>query len=158
MLARAIVARSSDITVRIVEGFTRTSRADARARVTWVSAPDGLATELRQASVAVLAGGVTLYEAAALGTPTVAIAVAPAQQLTIRGFARRGAVVDAGIVTDLSAFTHAADAVADLLSHPGRAARLGGAAAHLVDGRGVFRVADAIRQIARHPEDHFNAA
>ncbi|MGE3957548.1 MAG: hypothetical protein AB7H96_12580 [Vicinamibacterales bacterium] len=157
-LARAILARRPQTPVRIVRGFAKPAATVDLPGVRWVSAPGGLADELRRPAVAVVAGGVTLYEAAALGTPTVAIAVAPAQQLTIRGFARRGAVVDAGIVTDPAAFAHAADAVADLMTHPGRAARLGGTAAHLVDGRGVFRVADAITQLARRAEDHFHAA
>lgn len=157
-LAHAVLVRRPDATIRIVQGFSRTAVRANHPNVTWVSAPDGLADELHRAAVAVVAGGVTLYEAAALATPAVAIAVVPAQQLTIRGFARRGAAIDAGIATDPSAFAHAADAVADLLSHPGHATRLGGTASHLIDGRGVFRVADAVRQLAHRAEDHFHAA
>lgn len=157
-LARAILLRRPDTHVHLVQGFAKEARQPAHPQMTWVSAPDGLAEPLRQAAVAVLAGGVTLYEAAALATPVVAVAVAEAQQLTIRAFARRGAVVDAGRAGELAAFAHAADAVAELLSHPGRAARMGATAAHLIDGRGVFRVADAIRQLAEREEDHSHAA
>ena len=46
--------------------------------------------------VAVVAGGVTLYEACALGTPAVGLAVVPEQRRAIPAFARRGAVIDAG--------------------------------------------------------------
>lgn len=157
-LADAILSRRPDVRIRITQGFARAAGDTRHPQVTWVSAPDGLAGELAGAAVAVVGGGVTLYEAAALSTPTVAMAVTEAQQLTIRGFARRGAAVDAGIVSEPAAFAHAADAVSELISHPGRAARLGGTAAHLVDGRGVFRVADAIRQLARRSEEHFDAA
>src|SRR6185295_6033720 len=59
-------------------------------------APNGLALELATATVAVVAGGITLYEAAALGTPVVAVAVTPEQRHTIRAFAHEGAVLDAG--------------------------------------------------------------
>lgn len=158
MLARAIRSRRPDATIRIAQGFSREARTSADPRITWVSAPDGLAGELAAAAVAVVGGGVTLYEAAVLATPAVGVAVVSAQQPTIRGFARRGAAVDAGIFSDPAAFAHAADAVADLLEHPVRAARLGATAAHLVDGRGVFRVADAIRQLARRAEDESHAA
>lgn len=157
-LAEAILERQPSLTIRIVEGFSRAAEASVDPRITWVSAPNGLATELREAAVAVVAGGLTLYEAAALGAPAVALAVVSAQQPTIRGFARRDAAVDAGLATDPAATTHAADAVADLISHPTRAARLAGTAARLVDGRGVFRAADAIQQLARRFEDQFNAA
>ena len=157
-LARAILSRRPDARVRLVQGFARESTPMTHPQVTWVAVPDGLADELNRAAVAVLAGGVTLYEAAALATPSVALAVADAQQLTIRGFARRGAAIDAGRAGDVAAFTHAADAVDELLSHPGRAVRMGATAAHLVDGRGVFRVADAIRQLANREEDHSHAA
>lgn len=157
-LAEAILERQPTLTIRLVEGFSQTAQAGHDPRITWVSAPNGLAAELRQAAVAVVAGGLTLYEAAALGAPAVALAVVSAQQPTIRGFARRGAAIDAGLATDPTATAHAADAVADLISHPTRAARLAGTAARLVDGRGVFRAADAIQQLARRFEDQFNAA
>jgi UDP-2,4-diacetamido-2,4,6-trideoxy-beta-L-altropyranose hydrolase len=157
-LGAAILERHPDVTVRIVEGFARKSSKARDTRIVWTSAPDGLTDHLRQAAVAVVAGGVTLYEGAALGTPMVGLAVVAAQQMTIRGFARRGAAIDAGFVGDPAAIVRVADAVANLLSHHSRAARLGGAAARLVDGRGVFRAADAIKQLAARSEDHVDAA
>ncbi len=157
-LAEAILERQPSLAIRIIEGFSRTAQAGLDPRITWVSAPNGLAIELRSAAVAVVAGGLTLYEAAALGTPAVALAVVRAQQPTVRGFARRGAAIDAGLAADPNAPMHAADAVVDLFSHPTRAARLARTAARLVDGRGVFRAADAIQQLARRSEDQFHAA
>ncbi|MFN7914061.1 MAG: hypothetical protein U0Q55_01885 [Vicinamibacterales bacterium] len=157
-LARAVLLRCPDARIRLVQGFAREAGPAGDARITWIQAPDGLADELNRTAVAVLAGGLTLYEAAALATPAVALAVVDAQQPTIRGFARRGAAIDAGHAADVAAFAHAADAAAELLSHPGRAARMGATAAHLIDGRGVFRVADAIRQLATRDEDHSHAA
>ena len=62
----------------------------------WIAAPTVSADALATASVAVVAGGVTLYEACALGTPAVALAVVPAQRLTTaRGLPRAGAAIDA---------------------------------------------------------------
>lgn len=157
-LAAAILERRPEVSIRIVEGFSGRSTHPTHPGVQWVSSPDGLADELRHAAVAVVAGGLTLYEAAALGTPTVAMAVVTAQQPTIRGFARRAAIVDAGIVTHPTAPANAADAVANLLTHPAQAARLGKTAARLVDGLGAFRAADAILQLADLGEDSFHAA
>lgn len=157
-LAAAVLEHHPSTRVRVVAGFSHPSSSSPDPRIEWVSAPDGLAALLQEAAVAVVAGGLTLYEAAALGTPVVALSVVAAQQPTVRGFARRGAAVDAGLVTDALASRHAAAAVADLLTHPTKATRLGGTAAHLVDGRGVFRAADAVRQLAGRSEDHSNAA
>jgi UDP-N-acetylglucosamine:LPS N-acetylglucosamine transferase len=148
----------------VVSGFSRTEQAkrtrctEDTDRVRWIPAPEGLASELRRAEVAVVAGGVTLYEAAALGTPSVALAVADAQQITIRGFALRGAAVDGGLAGDSRSIERAACTVASLLGDPARAARLGDAGARLVDGRGAFRVADAIRQLARRHAERIDAA
>ena len=46
--------------------------------------------------VAIVGGGVSLYEAVAAGLPTVAVPVVPAQAPTIRAFAARRLTLDAG--------------------------------------------------------------
>lgn len=148
-LAAALVAALPHMAVRIIEGFTRPGRQrGASPDVTWVAAPNGLASELSRASIVVVAGGMTLYEAAALGRPAVALAVVPAQRATIAGFARRGAAIDAGLMDDEGAVPRVTEAVAALASDVMGADRLGATAARLVDGRGVFRVADALRELA----------
>lgn len=156
-LAGAICERIPNAQVRIVGGFARVAQP-ASGPVRWVSAPDGLVRELRRAAVAVVAGGLTLYEAAALGVPTVGLAVVPAQQRAIAAFAWRGAALNAGLASRRGATARAADAVFSLLSHRQRASRMASAAARLVDGRGVFRVADAIRDLAARHEDRRHAA
>ncbi|WP_291990147.1 hypothetical protein [Luteitalea sp.] len=70
--------------------------ADRVAPPTMVAAPDGLAPWLARVDVAIVGGGVSLYEAVAAGVPTVAVPVVPAQRPTIRGFAARRLTVDAG--------------------------------------------------------------
>ena len=65
-------------------------------RVRHVTAPTGLAPWLARVDVAIVGGGVSLYEAVAAGVPTVAIPVVAAQRPTIRGFAARRLAVDAG--------------------------------------------------------------
>jgi spore coat polysaccharide biosynthesis predicted glycosyltransferase SpsG len=111
-------------------------------------APAGLADALATAAVAVVAGGLTLYEACALGTPVVALAVVPAQQFAIRAAAAAGAVIDASAPTPAQAITRAADGVVRLLTHPGEAARQGARASRLVDGAGAARVARHLEALA----------
>jgi hypothetical protein len=157
-LADAICERMPGVRVRIVGGFVGRPRGDRGTAVRWISTPHGLNDELRRAAAAVVAGGLTLYEAAALGAPIVGLAVVPAQQPAIAAFARRGAAAQAGLASEAGALSRAADAVRTLMTHRQRAARLAAAAARLVDGRGVFRAADAIRELADRPKDHVHAA
>jgi hypothetical protein len=62
-LARAIVAQRPDVEVRIAGGFGAIETRPAERGITLVSQRASLAQEYRNASVAVLAGGVSLYEA-----------------------------------------------------------------------------------------------
>jgi len=72
-------------------------------------------------TVAVVGGGVSLYEAAALGVPAVGVPVVPAQTPTVRAFARRGAAV----AVPFKASGHrAASEVVALLDDPHRRAAM----------------------------------
>jgi hypothetical protein len=128
------------------------SAADAAVR--WLATPDAFRPELARADVAVLAGGVSLYEAAALGVAAVALAVVPAQGPTVRGFAARRAVLNAGAVADgrsAGAATAIAAAVTRrvtrLLDDERLRRRIARRARGLVDGRGAWRVASALRDL-----------
>ncbi|MCC7416257.1 MAG: hypothetical protein IT176_03880 [Acidobacteria bacterium] len=143
----AIAAVAPHADVRVAGGFTRLARPRLAAG-TWVEAPGGLAAELARASVAVVAGGMTLYEACALGVPAVALSLNDAQHVTVRELASRGAAVDAGAPGYLAARTaEVAAAVAALLEDESERAALGEAGRRLVDGRGVFRVAARLRHL-----------
>ena len=61
-----------------------------------------MSADLAACDVAVVAGGVTLYEACAVGVPVVALAVVAAQRPAIADFAVRGAAIDAGALMDPS--------------------------------------------------------
>ena len=94
-LARALLAAVPGVRVRVAGGFGAVpmTRVD---RVTFVRTASGLGAELARADAALVAGGVTLYEACAAGTPVVAAAVVPAQRPAIEALARLGAVIDGG--------------------------------------------------------------
>ena len=144
-LCRAIAARVSDVRIRVASGFATGRQARPLDRGEWITAPDGLAGELATASVAVVAGGVTLYEACALGTPTVAVALTSPQHTTIRAFAARGAIIDGNrIAAGAQTVNGVAAEVDRLLRTPLACDRLTIAGRHLVDGRGAYRVADRI--------------
>lgn len=153
-LARAIAARivagHPGVRVRIAGGFSARGRS-AGPRVTWLPSLRSLEGELAACDVAVVAGGVSAYEACALGTAAVAVSVVPAQRETVAGLARTGAVVDAGHAGSRPVPRIAAE-VADLalalLADARARTALARAACRLVDGRGAARVAEAIRMLA----------
>ena len=142
-VARSIVAKDSRARVRIAGGFVSNDRpSPAREnRVTWVPARRGLARELTRATVAVVGGGMSLYEAAAMGVPSVGLPVVAAQSPTVRAFARRGAAV----AVPFRAPDHrtAAETVA-LLDDPHRRMVLARRSMQLVDGHGAARAAAAV--------------
>ena len=97
--------------------------------------------------VAVVGGGVSLYEACARGVAAVAVPVVVPQRPTVRGFvAQQAAPRRVGRASDADGVarewcTCCAGRSSAACSRPrGR---------RLVDGRGAIRVADAIRQLAR---------
>ena len=153
-LCREISRLVPDADIRVARGFVSDRREVALPAGRWVSAPRGLAAELSQATVAVVGGGITLYEACALGVPAVGFAVTRDQQRTVRALARRGAALDAkpgGTGTNLSRTcpqpvpnlspVRAAAQIAALLKDEGLRRRQAAAARALVDGRGAIRVA-----------------
>jgi spore coat polysaccharide biosynthesis predicted glycosyltransferase SpsG len=123
--------------------------ADRVAPPTMVAAPDGLAPWLARVDVAIVGGGVSLYEAVAAGVPTVAVAVVPAQRPTIRGFAARRLTVDAG--GPLASLRALARRIGDRFERIAadaagrRYVRQAGPRA--VDGRGARRVAREIAAV-----------
>lgn len=117
--------------------------------------PAGFRAALARATIAVVAGGTTLYEACALGTPVVAVAVVSGQVPTVRRFVRAGlaaavtrrpaaAAVGAdewGRAAAGAALDLLADAVGrDAMARRGRRA---------IDGAGAARVAAAIAELLR---------
>lgn len=161
-IGREVATAFPDVQVIVAAGFATGARA-ARGRkeagaclmrnLRPLRAPEELRLELARATVAIVAGGLTLYEAAALGVPAVAVAVVPAQRPTIAGFVRVGAATAAG-----NACADAAGVIARVMR---RVARLLGeararevmtlAARAVVDGQGSQRVALALQRLMSTP-------
>ena len=145
-LADAIARRAPNAVVEVAPGFVAGRLPALGPRGRWIPA-GRLHASLATAGVAVVAGGLTLYEACALAAPSVAVAVTPAQRLTTRAFGDAGAIVDASAPSRARTISRAAAAVARLIAAPAEAAALGHAGGAIVDGRGAIRVADRLRQL-----------
>jgi len=148
-IADAIVSRAPDLHVDLAAGFARVTRADLPPRTRWIQAPSGLVDPLASARVAVVAGGITLYEACALGTAAVAVPVVPAQRPAISAAAAVGAVTAVAGETPAISAAAVAAAVCALVENPGRAAVQAAVAASLVDGNGAARAAARLRALMR---------
>jgi spore coat polysaccharide biosynthesis predicted glycosyltransferase SpsG len=145
-LVEAIRRQCPAASIRVAAGFSSGPRPALRG-ARWLSAKTGLTQALVECDVAVVAGGVTLYEACALGTAVVALAVVPDQRRAIGAFASHGAVIDAGSVD--GGLDSAASGVARLIANQRLREGLATRARRLVDGRGADRVAGRIRDLLR---------
>jgi UDP-2,4-diacetamido-2,4,6-trideoxy-beta-L-altropyranose hydrolase len=153
-LAGALRARRPGLRVAIAAGFVATDSRSAGGSIEWI-APSKLGAALAGCGVAVVGGGVTLYESLALGVPTVAAAVVPSQRPTVSAFAARGAVLDGGLLSCgprlQRRIESAARRVLSLLDDDIARRRLTRAGSRLVDGRGADRVARGIeRMLSSH--------
>jgi UDP-2,4-diacetamido-2,4,6-trideoxy-beta-L-altropyranose hydrolase len=144
-LAQAVVAVRRGARVAIAGGFV--NGLGGRARGVQEVDPARFGSALASARVAVVGGGVTLYECLALGVPCVALSVVPSQRPTVAAFAARRAVLDGGSPRRGS-MTRVAGTVIRLLDDAScrRELRLNGQ--RLVDGRGAARVAAAVGRLA----------
>ncbi len=146
-LARAVAHRLPHASVEVAAGFTAGPRSAALPpRCHWAP-PASLARLLATAAVAVVGGGVTMYEACALAAPAVAWPVVAAQRPAVRAAAAAGAVHDASGRWRQASPAQVAEAVARLLADPPAAASLGRQAGRLVDGGGAWRVAIRLRAL-----------
>ena len=140
-VAAVISGAHPQVTVRLVVGpWGSRSVPDG---VIAVERPDGLATELATADVVVTAGGVAMLEAACLGRPIVALALAPNQRGNVDGIVQGGAA----LCGDPERPSTVSDAIGRLVADGALRHALTEAGPRIVDGRGPDRVADAIAEL-----------
>jgi spore coat polysaccharide biosynthesis predicted glycosyltransferase SpsG len=146
-VARAIARRRPDVTVRVAWGFGEPPRLASHERLSAIE-PSRFHRALATAAVAVLAGGVTLYEACALGVPAVGVSIVRAQRKSVSGLGACGAVIDAGHAGHAARTAdRIAGLVGSLIDDPARRRKLSRTARGLVDGRGADRVARSLRSL-----------
>ncbi len=144
-IANAIAAVDPQVDIRIAAGFVPAVKGRSTGRIQWVASPRGLTKELARATVAVVGGGVSLYEAAAMGVPSVSVPVVRSQVPTVLAFARRQAAI---AVPYTAGPQVAGDKVVGLLANATRRRRLARRSREVVDGRGASRAAAAVLKIA----------
>lgn len=149
-IAVDIARRAPHVEVRVTGGFNSSAPpASVKRRrlrnLVWLGPTTNLAGELGRASVAVVGGGVTLYEACALATPAVGVPVVKSQRPTVTGFVARGAALGTPRVPPHP--ERVADDVLRLLGDASLRNRIGRTASRLIDGRGALRAARAISRL-----------
>jgi spore coat polysaccharide biosynthesis predicted glycosyltransferase SpsG len=160
-IGRELALAFADVQVIVAAGFSHAPRGPQGPRLPNLRplrAPEWLRLELARATVAIVAGGVTLYEAAALGVPAVAVAIVRAQRPTIAGFVRIGAASAAGDASDPDADVAGVIArvmrrVSRLLDDARLRERMTLAGCAVVDGQGSQRVALALRSLIAAPSE-----
>lgn len=152
-IAGEIGRRAPDVEVRVVGGFI--SGAPPRQvwrrcppNVVWKGPSTHLPGELANADVAVVGGGMSLYEACALGAAAVGVPVVAAQRPTVAGFVRRGAALGRTRTT-VNPRT-VADDVLLLLRRRVMRRQVARRGRRLVDGQGARRAARAIGRLVDH--------
>lgn len=146
-IADAIARVQPDAVIRVVGGFFSDLDGPTRDRITWVEAPRGLGDELSRTDVAVLGGGVSLYEACALGVPSVGVPVVRAQEPTVAAFERLGAALAAKRVSASPGAI--ARKTSRLLKDDVLRRRVTTKARRTVDADGASRVARAVAEAVR---------
>jgi hypothetical protein len=144
-IADAIVAADPTTEVRIAGGFVVAPRSTS-TKVVWIGASRGLSAELSQASAAVVGGGVSLYEACALGVPAVGLPVVSGQVPTVRAFGRQGAVISAPFGASPE---QVASRTVSLLNDRPLQRSLSRRSRALVDGRGASRAAATVIALSK---------
>ncbi|MBI3021851.1 MAG: GNAT family N-acetyltransferase [Candidatus Omnitrophica bacterium] len=112
--------------------------------ITIQHAVPNIGTIMAQCDLAVVSGGLTLFEAMRLGVPSVVVAQYAHQATTAAVYASRESVVSVGL-PDHTFETKVRRAAEQLIQAPEIRYRLGRNAQRLVDGRGLKRVAELMR-------------
>lgn len=114
------------------------------ADVIWVMDQAGIRAATSRAAVAVSTSGVSLYELLAAGVPTIAVSVNPYQRQTSAAFQAEGAIQALGPIESLIP-SEIVDSVRSLAHDEPRLRSLAANGRRLVDGRGLFRVSEIVR-------------
>jgi spore coat polysaccharide biosynthesis predicted glycosyltransferase SpsG len=143
-IASAIAEALPDICVTLVRGPD--SDTETPDGVETLEAPHSLLEPLLDADLVVSAAGQSMLEAAAAGTPCVALPLADNQRRQAERLSEAGAVR----LVDPPEPDAAADASRELCRDPEARRRLSRAGQRVVDGYGALRVAFAISELAAH--------
>ncbi len=103
-----------------------------------------MAELMAKADMAFVAGGITLYEAASMGLPVIVIAQDKYQELAAMEFQKRGFGKYLGFFSDVTK-DMISEGFKELINDYDRRKRMSDIGRGLVDGKGVYRVAEIIK-------------
>jgi spore coat polysaccharide biosynthesis predicted glycosyltransferase SpsG len=144
-LLPALEKLSKVLKVAILAGLTSENRSwlaehcPAGVECKFLAPRDDPARLLFDADMAIVAGGVTLYEAACLGTPTLVVSHHSLQQITAARFETLGVAQNLGLSSDVTV-PQLVEAAMSLAGDAHRRAEMGRHGRELVDGCGAERV------------------
>ncbi|MBF0135495.1 MAG: hypothetical protein HQL65_04590 [Magnetococcales bacterium] len=141
------------VRIAVAAGFapeladTITTRAAAsRHQVDILAAPKGLGTHMLWCDLALTATGLTKYELALTGTPSIQISIDPTHHAVNGSFAAQGTALNLGIQESLSPAT-LADAICRTLDDVTQRQTMSRKGQTLVDGRGADRILDEMEAL-----------
>jgi spore coat polysaccharide biosynthesis predicted glycosyltransferase SpsG len=144
-LLPALERLSQVIQVTILTGFVRENgdwlaeHCPGGVHCRRLAAHEDPARMLFDADIALVAGGVTLYEAACLGTPALVVSHHELQQITVARFDALGIAQNLGLAGSVTA-SQLEEAVLSLAGDANRRAEMGRRGRELVDGCGAERI------------------
>lgn len=150
---RLLVAAGGDpsaATARLLTGVAEAVAARHGMEVVHLAGVTGVGAVLASVDVALSAAGITTWELAAFGIPSVLVAVSANQQPIARRAAAVGLALDGGDRVDgaSTAYPRALRAQLEaLIGDPGLRVACAAAGRRLVDGRGALRAATAARAL-----------
>lgn len=154
-IIRALKGIDTGLTVRIIIGlfFTNAKELEQLARDTF---PDveilrnvkDMASLMQETDFAISAGGITMYELACTGTPTLIVCGEPFENESAEEMAALGTVINVGFGGNCPEILIRAEA--ERLLHSASLRRdLGTAGRRCVDGRGAGRIAELLQEVCR---------
>jgi spore coat polysaccharide biosynthesis predicted glycosyltransferase SpsG len=120
--------------------------AASRHRVSLIEAPEDLRAEMLWCDLAIATSGLTKYELAATGTPTVLLSHDAAHAKNNEAFAALGISLDLGEASRLSS-SAISEAVSGLLQDSAGREEMSRRGRATVDGAGVERIIDVIEEM-----------
>jgi spore coat polysaccharide biosynthesis predicted glycosyltransferase SpsG len=153
-LSDAILRSDSGLDVRVAGGFASNRRPFQSGSSAFLGPRASLASELSRCDVAIVGGGLTLYEASCAGVAAIAVPVVAAQRPTIRGFVRHGCAMPLGAGhlpgsgrPSAGFLAAAVTRVVGLAGNGAARRQMARAGRRLIDGRGAERVAAELRTL-----------
>ena len=122
----------------------REQASASRAEIAIVHGTDDMPGLMREADLAVAAGGTTAWEVAFMGVPMLLGSTAEGERMLARRLSREGGCIYLGDFRDCPA-SRLRDAILGLVADAGMRRRIAAVASALVDGRGGERVVAAMR-------------